>query len=327
MKLMKTQDFNPFIFYCSQLQNHLTEAAKQKNPALWLHKNGARTLFFMLEGLTRLHDKSFDEKLFSKWHKRFKKMEDVFGEIDYYLWIEQEFKINKKINTVIISKVTDKANKCIEKCNKRLTEKDWLNKRVPSFIEKLDEYSNDYNKAYLHELKIALTEEIEDIVILLEKNNFTLTLLEDELHELRRRFRWLSIYAQALNGLIQLKDNKRKNSYTINYQTKEILNSPYNKLPVKPKHTALIEYDKDSFYALSWLINYLGNLKDTGMKLESLTKYIFEFEDLTEAMAMDKACKLLGLKNTTQEDILKDASDVLRKFVLQDKILNTLLVK
>lgn len=50
----------------------------------------------MLEGLTRLHNKAFDEKIFDKWNKRFKKLEDLFGEIDQYLVLEKELKTNKK---------------------------------------------------------------------------------------------------------------------------------------------------------------------------------------------------------------------------------------
>jgi len=324
---MKSTEFNPFLFFSHKLQDLLINASKQENPALWLHQNNARTLFFMLEGLTRLHDRAFDEKLFAKWHKRFKKMEDAFGEIDYYLWLEKEFKSNKKINAAIITKVNAKGIKCIAKCNERLLEKDWFNSRLISFTDKLNEYRNDYNKEYLHELTIALKEEIESIVMFLEKINYSIHLLEEELHELRRRFRWLSIYAQALNGLIQLRKTKNKPKYKINYFTKEILNSPYNKLPVKRKQSTIIEFDEPSFFALSWLINHLGNLKDTGMKLESLSQYIYQFEDVTEIKSQQKAAKLLGLKTTTYADILKEASDVLKTFVIDDKILDSLVVK
>ena len=75
---MTTKEFNPFLFYSKQLQVLFKKAAEQKNPALWLYNNDARTVLFMLEALTRIHNKAFDEKIFSKWNKRFKKLEDLF---------------------------------------------------------------------------------------------------------------------------------------------------------------------------------------------------------------------------------------------------------
>src|SRR4051812_44378615 len=98
MTAATTKSFNPFLFYSAQLQTLLTKAAKQKDPALWLYKNGARTTLFMLEALTRLHKNAFDEKLFEKWNKRFKKLEDIFGQIDEYDALEATFKSNKKVS-------------------------------------------------------------------------------------------------------------------------------------------------------------------------------------------------------------------------------------
>lgn len=92
---MTSKDFNPFLFYSAQLQELLLKSSKEKNPALWLYKNNARTILFMLEALTRLHNHAFDEKLFEKWNKRFKKLEDLFGEIDQYIVLENELKLNK----------------------------------------------------------------------------------------------------------------------------------------------------------------------------------------------------------------------------------------
>lgn len=93
---MKQKEFNPFLFYSAQLQDMLLKAKKQSNPALWLYKNNVRTTLFMLEALTRLHNKAFDEKLFSKWNKRFKKLEDLFGELDQFIVLENQLKKTKK---------------------------------------------------------------------------------------------------------------------------------------------------------------------------------------------------------------------------------------
>lgn len=324
---MKTQEFNPFLFYSHQLTQLFEKAQKQKNPALWLHQNNARSVLFMLEGLTRLHDRAFAEKLFGKWSKRFKKLEDVFGRIDDCLALEREFKANKKINKELVNQFAIAGSKYLEKCNKRLLDKNWMNHRLDLFNEQLNMYSVDYNKEYMQELKTGILEEIDSIVIFLEKIDFRLTDMELHLHDLRRRLRWLSIYGQALNGLIQVKISKTKPKTNINYFTKEILHSPYNKLPQKPKNAAMIEFDSHAFFALSWIINELGKQKDLGLKIESLSKTIYVYEDLTKEQAQVKAEKLLGVKSTTHDDILKQATETIRIFVHKDKMLDKLVVK
>ncbi len=323
---MAVKEFNPFLFYSKQLQTLLTEASKQKNPALWLYANDARTPLFMLEGLTRLHNKAFDEKIFDKWNKRFKKLEDLFGEIDQYLVLEKELKTNKKVTKEVLKYFAVNANSLINKSNQRLSEKEWLNNKLLRFDEKLSEFNVDYNKEYIEELTFSLIDEVDAILSFCEKCEYQFTKLEEQVHELRRKLRWLSIYAQALQGLIQLKKSTKKSKYQLNYFTTEVLNSPYNKLPEKPKNTAIVEFDADSFFALSWLINELGKLKDDGLKSEHLSHAIFILEDLTELQAIDKANVILGNKKTLEADILKQASEILKVALSKDKILDTLVI-
>lgn len=323
---MEPLSFNPFLYYSNQLQVLLDKATEQENPVLWLHKNKVRTPLFMLEALTRLHKNAFDEKLFEKWNKRFKKLEDLFGEIDQYLTIESELKRNKKIPKEVVKYFAINAINYIEKCNQRLREKKWLDNKLQSFNYKLSEFDVEYNQEYLDELKYTMFDEMHSILDFAKKSNYQFTKIEEEVHELRRKLRWLSIYAQALNGLIQFKKSNKKNKFQQNYFTKEVLNSPYNKMQKRPKNTAIIEFDNDSFFALSWIINKLGELKDDGIKVQKLSDAIFVAENVTKDEANKKAITLLGFKSTIQEDVLKEASKTIELFLVKDKILNTLII-
>jgi hypothetical protein len=324
---MVTKEFNPFLVYSAQLQGLLTKASKQKNPALWLHQNNARTALFQLEALTRIHDLAFDEKIFVKWHKRFKKMEDVFGEIDYYLVLEKEFKANKKIDRVTVAYFTEKVKNKLEKCNIRLQEKEWLEGKLGEFDVRLKEYTVVYNKEYLNELKLTIKADIESILIFIQKIDYSFSQFEKQVHEVRRKLRWLSIYSQALNGLIQLKKTTKKTKYQINYFTKDILKSPYNKLPVKPKNVMIMEFDHDSFFALSWIIKELGILKDSGLRIIALTEAIVKTSDYNEQQAKEKAHVLLGVEKNFEEKVLKQVSETVKTFILKDKILDSLVIK
>lgn len=323
---MSIKKINPFLFYSEQLQALLLKAAKQKNPALWLHNNHVRTILFMLEALTRIHNNAFDEKVFAKWNKRFKKLEDLFGEIDEYLVLEKDLKTNKKITKEILKYFSVQSANYIEKCNQRLEEKDWFNNKLLSFDSKLSEFTVEYNKEYMDELTYTLIDEIDAILNFVLKCNYQFTKLEGQVHELRRKLRWLSIYAQALQGLIQLKKPAKKTKYQLNYFTKEILNSPFNKLPSKPKNSVIIQLDADSFFALSWLISELGKLKDDGLRIEQLSHAIFISQDVTEIQAKEKAISILGYKKTVEIDILKQASELVKIAVLKDKILDKLVI-
>lgn len=324
---MTTKDFNPFLFYSAQLQELLLKSSKQKNPALWLYKNNVRTILFMLEALTRLHDHAFDEKLFGKWNKRFKKLEDLFGEIDQYIVFENELKLNKKIAKEVVKYFTINTVNYLEKCNRRLLEKEWFNNKLHSFDYKLSEFDVEYNQGYLDDLKYTMLDEIDAILQFAKKSNYQFTKIEEEVHELRRKLRWIGIYAQSLNGLVQLKKSTKKTKFKINYFTKEVLKSPYNVLPSRPKNTSIIEFDHDSFYALSWIIKELGTLKDQGLKIQKLSDALFISEDITQEQANEKAMKLLGFDLNTQENILKQSSEIVETFLAKDKILEKLIIE
>lgn len=324
---MASQAFNPFLFYSEKLQQLLSQAAEQKNPAWWLYQNDARTVLFMLEALTRLHNKAFDEKLFDKWNKRFKKLEDLFGEIDQYAALETSFKANKKIPREVVKYFTLRKENYLEKCNRRLASKEWLEGKVTVFDEKIKRFHQAYDEAYIGELRFAIEKEIDAILYFALKADYQFTKIEEEVHEIRRKLRWLSIYAQALRGLIQLRKSGKRKPYAQHYFTKDVLQSAYNKLPAQPKKTAVLLLDADSFYALSWAIQQLGKWKDSVLNLHQLRDAIYVTGQVNKEEAMKQATALLGLKPTVEADVLREASDMIRTFMTNDKILDTLLVE
>jgi hypothetical protein len=323
---MTSKEINPFLFYSKQLQSLFTKAASQKDPGMWLYKNNARTPLFMLEALTRLHKSAFDENLFTKWNKRFKKLEDILGEIDKFSAFEKEFKPNKKISSQVVNYFKVNTDKNVKRLNSRLEEKDWLNGKLKKFDSQLDEFTVEYNDEYINELKFSIIDEVDAILAFVSKFDYQFTKLEEQVHEVRRKLRWLSIYAQALQGLIQLKKSTSSKKTTINYRTKEVLNSSFNKLPVKPKGTAIILFDTESFYAISWLIGELGKLKDDGLKIEELKNAICVSEGITDVHAREKAISILGFKKTMETDILKKTSEIITTAISKDKILDKLLI-
>ena len=77
---------------------------------------------------------------------------------------------------------------------------------------------------------------------------------------------------------------------------------------------------------MSWLISELGTLKDSGLRLKALTDAIYISEEITEVQAKEKAIAILGLKKTTEADILKEASAIIKSTISRDKILDKLVI-
>jgi hypothetical protein len=87
---------NRFNYFIGQLQPMLIIAGKQKNPALWLYRNNARSPLFMLEALSKIYSSLHNKKKFTKIELHFKIVEDTLGAIDYYDLAAKDLAKNKK---------------------------------------------------------------------------------------------------------------------------------------------------------------------------------------------------------------------------------------
>ncbi|MEO6655229.1 MAG: hypothetical protein ABIO36_04035, partial [Pyrinomonadaceae bacterium] len=133
--------------------------------------------------------------------------------------------------------------------------------------------------------------------------------LESQVHELRRKLRWLSIYPQALQGCIQLTINASNDKNVAKYLTSEIVNSPFNKMPAPGTNRYLLMFNKYYFLALSWMIAELGKLKDQGLRIVVLNESGYDSKS----------------DQTVTAEILSQATDICRSYFSEkdlDKIIN-----
>ena len=278
-----------FLYFLNQVQNILHKAEESENPALLVYKENIRTPFFMLEALTRLYKKMQDKKKFKKLNVRFKKMEDLPGAIDFYDAVHKEFITHKNMPTPITDYLKNKMDEKVKALNHYLKKEKWIgnNNRIEKIIKKLD--------------KIDWPGEEEDTMELLDiyryyvhkisqnyRSNLAFKDIETDVHELRRELRWLSIYPQALRGLMQFKEDNVLQDFLNKYLTPEIVNSPYNVMPDGSALQDHILINKNYFYALSWMIDALGTLKDSGLTiiaLEESLRSIYHITSGTEQLA------------------------------------------
>ena len=180
----------------------------------------------------------------------------------------------------------------IDKIRKKLRGADWLEekpemKAIESLylesIEKIDAFAATYQSGF--------------------------TELERQVHELRRKLRWLSIYPQALQGCIQLTETLSKDENVNKYLTPEIVNSPFNKMPAAGANRTLLMFNKDYFFALSWMIAELGKLKDQGLR----------------TVVINEAGKTSNADAKNEAGILSKASEITRTY-FAEKNLDKLIV-
>ncbi len=313
--------FNPYSVYTSKLLQLLDQCRSKKDPAEWLYQNNARSTLFMLEAIARLWFKAFNDAETEKWLKTFKKLEDALGVIDHFGVILNQFSKNRSISSEQTDYFKRKKDKAVSRLNKKLFEKDFYKKFLVASSK--PGVLNFNNKAILLKLEQQIKEEIAEGAAFFHRFPDGFNDMELQVHELRRKLRWISIYSQSLKGIIVLKSQKIKYPWEKEFVTEFAINAPYNKLSVKNGLKHYITFNKTAFYALTTVIEELGKIKDEGLAVEALVISIQKTTKLNKAGALALARKQLG-SNLTMDELLKKAHKLLVKFYDTYKIHKTL---
>ncbi len=316
-----------FEYFLQQLEDLLTQASKQKNPGLWLYQHNFRTPLFMLEALCKMYANLHNKKKFSKLKERFKFLEDLLGGIDYYDAFAKEFAADKKIPKTVVTFLQAQVKLKISSLNDHLKEKDWLlkNRRILKIRQDLAEA--DWKKPG-REIKLMhgfYQDAIKTITTFVDEKEFLFSNIETDVHELRRKLRWLSIYPQALRGTVQLSKEKSVPKSLTKYLTKEIVSSPYNKMPDAADNEHFLLLQQNYFYALSWMIAELGKFKDNGLRILALQEALMHTEKLDPVAAMKKSMQILGKQQPTIQQLL-DGAEKICKTYFNEKNLEKLVI-
>jgi hypothetical protein len=312
-----------FNNYLNQLQVLLTKAAKQKNPALWLYRNNARTPLFMLEGLAKIYTGLHNKKRFTKLKENFKLLEDTLGAIDYYDCIAKNLASNKKIPATIINYLHAEFREKIQYLNEILVDKKWTGSaesRITKIQQKLSSANWLEEEEEITAIQEFYGESIYDIIEFMQGTKCQFDNIETGVHELRRKLRWLSIYPQALKGCVQLAKPKVSIKHLGKYCTKEITNSPFNKMPDAGDCKYLLLLDQTYFYALSWMIAELGKIKDNGLNVVAIKEALHASSTISEALAYKKAYQLLGAKHIQLPALLKKAEAICKTYFAEQNL-------
>ncbi|MDB5203799.1 MAG: hypothetical protein JWQ27_3208 [Ferruginibacter sp.] len=312
-----------FEFYLNQLETLLTAAANEPNPALWLFRNNARTPLFMLEGLAKLYGSILKNKKLEKIKERFKLLEDALGAIDYYDAFAKQLATNPAVPSTVVRYLENKTTEKTLLLNHILLSEKWLGNKNTRLKKTWDKLAGinwpDAKKepALVADFYDASIEEAKVLMLSAAKG---FTELETEVHTLRRKLRWLSIYPQAMQGMLQLTDSKPEQASLGSYLSPEIVNSPFNKMPDVAGNNYFLMLEKNYFLALSWMIAELGKIKDDGLQVFAVGEALQELEGQDIQTAAANAATMLGKPAGYMQSLLQRASELTNKFFIEHNL-------
>jgi len=312
-----------FEYYLNQLQALISTAAKQKNPALWLYRNNTRTTLFMLEALAKLYAELHNKKRFIKIKEHFKLLEDTLGAIDYYDSMAKYLAGLKGIPSVVLNYLQGESREKIQSLNELLVENDWLStgdNRIVKIHKKLSKADWLKEGDEIKAIEEFYGQAIYEISEFIQTRGFHFSNLETDVHELRRKLRWLSIYPQALRGCIQLGTNKLIPAHLKKYLTKEITTSSFNIMPDAGSSSHVLLLEQNYFYALSWMIAELGRLKDSGLQVIAVKEALQQTAGINDEIAFKETYKLLGKKQPRLDTLLTQAEDVCKVYFKEQNL-------
>lgn len=322
-----------FVHYTTLWVRLLQQAAGTSDPATYLLEHDARTPLFYLEGMTRVLMTVHDKKKMSALNEQFKALEDGLGTMDYYAGLLKDFKPIKQLTEFQQNLETHRTISAAQ-MNTLLEQYGWLNsadqvqeapqlepnqlQKLQKTFKKIDWLSDkemyrtlkkDY-KSTLSELKQQLKQPLREV--------------EADVHELRRDVRWLSIYPQAFKGFVNLVSSEPMPEAFAKYATEAIVKSPFNQLPQVEGMKHVLLMNTHAYYAMSWLIAQLGELKDQGLRLLALTDWLIEHKKLSASQAEQAAVMIIGQEQLGVEKLIAHAQAIVDQ-VREDKVFSQLL--
>ena len=312
-----------FEQHLQKLENLMKQARKEQNPALWLYTNDARTPLFMLEGLSKLYSNLHNKNKFTRLKEEFKVLEDGFGNIDYCISYAKTFLLHPTVPVHVREYMQAQSREKLQHVNDVLASESWVGEKPQRFKKirkKLAEISWLKPQEEAKAIKEFYKSEIAEIIKFVSKANGSFTEMEEQVHELRRNLRWLSIYPQALQGMIQLADSGQYDTATDKYLVSEIVQSKYNVMPDAGSNTWFVLLEKNHFYALSWLIAETGKIKDEGLEIFAVAEALTQTEGLSEEAAYQKAFEILGIPTDRMELLLTNAFKITNTFMKEQQL-------
>lgn len=312
-----------------------TQAALQQSlapadgtlPAHAFYKHNGRTPLFMLQGLARVYGNlGIDDAFFDALKVEAKIIEDALGAVDFW-WVTAQKLSGWGLPAGTVRLAQDKHTEACGRAWGWLEAKNWVAHRYEEELEpharvlarKLKRVEWPSPRKEARALRAWLVEELQDAhddLLGLDMRD-----IEGGLHEARRKARWFSIYAAALEGAFVLDHSAAAPEGWDRYLQPEIVNSPFNKLAEPEPKDKPISLPAPLFYGLSFIIDRLGALKDRAQWTETVLHLLARSGEKPERGIQEH----LGETYLSPEDAAHAAAALVDQVFVKDKLLPRLI--
>lgn len=318
-----------FEYFLQELETLMKQASRQKNPALYLYRQPTRTHLFMLEALSRCFGTLHNRKRFEWMRHQFKLLEDALGAIDFYDDIAKKIANNKKIPAMVRQYLQAQTREKIQHLNDLLEQEDWTGHtpgKLKKIRKKLASATRSSEQEEIKAIRDYYLKSINSISDFLKKTGTIFSDMENDVHEFRRKIRWLSIYPHALRGGIQFGESGKLPAHMKKYMTKETLDSRFNVFYDTGDCQHILLLNKHAFLSLSWLIAELGRLKDSGLMVMGIREALLQQTSAENDNSVpEKIYTLMGKGQKRLPDLLKESADICHRFS-EEQVLDVLVL-
>ena len=232
-----------------------------------------RKFFFQLESLARVYEK-YDQSFFKSLRAEFKSIEDQIGYVDL------QISLKNKAAELKLSDIENYYSKRQAEGEGKLIAlfADWNDKKVESVRKKVVDYSDWLpGKKDRKFLVDKIHDELRDLAKDSENFKFDQPEIEQGLHELRRRIRWIVIEVLSLNHVVTYEKESSLPGGVDNWfqellaQDPDILNNKYMKIDDSAiKKPVLIPLQMHGI--ITKIVGTIGKLKDASELQIEFTK-------------------------------------------------------
>lgn len=313
--------YRRFLLPLNALEALFRQASESPEPEKFLFESNARSLCFQLQALSKLYKKAHNKHRFERMRLAFKSLEDQLGKVDFYqAWI-REFSGERTLPPPMHAYLKEHFKWEMNALKSQLLKENWLTLRCREMEQELsgaDWLSEELDRKVMAEI---LINEIESIEEDFHAGKLNFDDIETGVHEFRRKIRWISIYAQGLNGLIQLSQDETAAKEFKAFLLPEVINHPFNRLPLPQKNIRPLYLAAPYFYALSSWIADLGKWKDEGLRWVFLETVIRETQPEISTGLRAEVLKYVPSEQRRLKEIKSLARKTSESFLLQHRLL------
>lgn len=255
-----------------------------------LLKHDARRQVFLLEGQCRLYRKGLGDTAVDALVV-VKQLEDQLGAV--CLWKSMgELATELGCPAPVVQNLADKETaaraQLVDTVRTQWMPNPEKRNQVPAFNKMIkhmvDEKWGSYSKD-----REYLCEQVANQFTKIETRPYDFHDLLNGIHRFRKDLRWITIYVEAVNGLMQLDPGINPVETRRNLLEDPLANSKFVKLPAPDREKEPVQLSKSLYVAMMKAVLELGAIKDQGEQEEFLSQAYLESGvagDLKEAEAM-----------------------------------------